>query len=185
LLLESVREAVEQTRRGVAFVCLLQDDSTSIDHTPFPSSSSSSSSMAPSVLLVEDVRVSRDIALHTLRRHGYPNTIAVDKGAAAIDAFHRHAATLDIILMDINLPDMSGTRVTEQIRIIEREHQQQAQDRKPVLIFGLTGNTDAISLESYQQAGMNGCIAKGNSHLHQAVAQAIEQTRTLEFAIIQ
>jgi CheY-like chemotaxis protein len=44
------------------------------------------------VLLVEDVRVSRRVALQALQRNGYTGAMAVDTGAAAIEAFRQHAA---------------------------------------------------------------------------------------------
>jgi CheY-like chemotaxis protein len=167
LLLDSVREALDQSSRGVAFVCLLP---TSVAAAAAPSASPSLSSPI-TLLLVEDVRVSRRIALQSLQRAGVA-VLAVETGAAAIEAFRRHADTLTVILMDINLPDMSGTDATQQIRAAA-SHQ-----RQRLLIFGLTGNTAPDNLAYYAAAGMDGCIAKGGSvgqQLHMAVEQAIAQ----------
>jgi CheY-like chemotaxis protein len=128
------------------------------------------------------VRVSRCLVLQTLQRHGYPGAIAVGTGAAALDAYRHHVATLRIVLMDINLPDISGTDVTQRIRALEAMTTTTTNTTAPhthkLLIFGLTGNTDAQNLDVYETVGMNGCIAKGGggnttTSLVDALAKAI------------
>ena len=58
-----------------------------------------------------------------------------------------------VILIDINMPEISGIEATKKIRALPQGND--------VLILGLTGNVDASNLELYKQSGLNGCIAKG------------------------
>ena len=67
------------------------------------------------LLLVEDDRALRQALTFTLTREGYEVTAAAD-GEAALDA-GRNAA-LDLILLDVMLPGMSGVEV---LRVLRRE----------------------------------------------------------------
>lgn len=185
---------------------------------PYPSSSSliSPSLHGIDVLLVEDVRVAQRIAQRALTSAGYRVDVA-SSGEAAIERFKLHFQTIKIVLMDINLPGMSGVEATEVMRRYESDIRSATNangngdlntnstnseanhhmttwnnNMHPVpssssslsssplnvappriLIFGLTGNTDDASLRLYEEAGMNGCIAKGTT-IGSAVRAAVE-----------
>jgi CheY-like chemotaxis protein len=128
--------------------------------------------VGPNMLLVEDVRVSQKVAVTALTRAGY-KVVAADNGESAVEKYRQHASTFRYIIMDINLPGISGIEATEQIRALEKESPA-GSGGHPVYIFGLTGNVDAESMRNYEAAGMNGCILKGKV-LADAVKQAIEQ----------
>ena len=128
--------------------------------------------VGPNMLLVEDVRVSQKIALQALSRAGY-KCIAADNGESAVEKYKQHASSFRYIIMDINLPGISGMEATEQIRQLEKTLG--SDEEGPLLIFGLTGNVDPENLTNYEAAGMNGCILKGKV-LSEAVKQAIEQS---------
>jgi len=85
----------------------------------------------------------------------------------------------DIILMDIQLPRLTGDQATRQIREIEK-----AEKRVPVIIFGCTGSLSNSDLENYKAAGMNGVIGKG-SILESAVPEALaeHESRPDEFIV--
>lgn len=129
--------------------------------------SASAGNRGPDVLLVEDVRVSQRIASQALTRAGFKVDVASD-GESAVDKWKTHSQSLKIILMDINLPGISGMEATEQIR-----KEALKQGLAPIIIFGLTGNVEEENLKAYEQSGMNGCILKGKL-LGDAVKQAIE-----------
>lgn len=114
----------------------------------------------PQLLLVEDVRVSQKIAQSALQRAHYKVIVASD-GESAVEQFKQYWHTLHIILMDINLPGISGIEATEKIRQYESTLQSQHMDYRPILIYGLTGNVEEENLKLYEAAGMNGCIMKG------------------------
>ena len=132
------------------------------------------------VLLVEDVRVAQRIAARALSAANYRVDVA-SSGEAAIERFRASAPTLRIVLMDINLPGMSGIDATEIIRRIEADAAEAARaagetPRPPVVVLGLTGNVDEVNLRLYESAGMDGCIAKGRQ-LGDAVKQALRMHR--------
>ena len=128
----------------------------------------------PDVLLVEDVRVSQKVAQQALQRAHYKVDVASD-GESAVDKYRQHAAQLRIILMDVGLPGITGIEATERIRALEgaRVSRPDGEERR-VMIFGLTGNVAESNLRQYEQAGMNGCIVKGQL-LVDAVKQAVER----------
>ena len=128
----------------------------------------------PDVLLVEDVRVSQKIAQQALTRAHYKVEVASD-GETAVEKYRQHASSLRIVLMDVGLPGISGIEATERIRAMEAARLDRGDDdSRPVWIFGLTGNVAESNLRQYEQAGMNGCIVKGQL-LVDAVKLAVER----------
>ena len=102
-----------------------------------------------SILVVEDDRVSQRVISHVLRRHGFRVECA-GSGAkavsmAALDAF-------DLILMDLQMPEMDGLQATALIRLLP-EHGQTP-------IIALTANYSDQCREICQQHGMQGFISK-------------------------
>lgn len=65
------------------------------------------------ILLVEDEPELRASLVHVLRSHGY-SVDAVGTGREGLEAFRTRGASL--VLLDIGLPDMSGTEVLARIR---------------------------------------------------------------------
>lgn len=107
-------------------------------------------------LIVEDINVSKRMIEVILKKSHY-NVDSASDGVSAFDKYKLYYNTLKLILMDINLPDISGIEVTNRIREFEK-----SEHIDPCTIFGLTGNTDLLNLNAYHEAGMNGCIAKGS-----------------------
>lgn len=69
--------------------------------------------MSEHVLVVEDEESYRDSLRHIFEREGFRVTLAAT-GKQGIEAFERHGA--DIILLDLMLPEVSGTEVFRTIR---------------------------------------------------------------------
>ena len=67
----------------------------------------------PTILLVEDNELNRDMLSRRLERKGYTVAIAVD-GQQAVDM--AAASPYDLILMDMSLPVLDGWEATRRIR---------------------------------------------------------------------
>jgi len=103
------------------------------------------------ILLVEDDGVVRDALEVFLTRAGHTVITAADGGAGEL-AFKRHSP--DLVVLDRNLPVMSGSAVLAKIR---------AASAVPVVI--LTGHDAEEDAESYLRAGATAFLSKGNGLL--------------------
>ena len=97
------------------------------------------------------------MALKQLEKLGYIAD-AVDEGGKAVEAHTR--TPYDIILMDCQMPLMSGYEATWQIRDREQEKAGRQEAFKRVYIIAMTANTQADNREKCASAGMDGFISK-------------------------
>jgi signal transduction histidine kinase/ligand-binding sensor domain-containing protein/ActR/RegA family two-component response regulator len=115
------------------------------------------------ILLVEDNRVNQRVAQAMLEREGHAVSV-VDNGAAAIDAVK--AARFDAILMDVQMPIMSGFEATAAIRA----HEQATGGHVPII--AMTAHAMQGDRERCLAAGMDAYISKPimPEALHKALA---------------
>jgi PAS domain S-box-containing protein len=104
------------------------------------------------VLLVEDNKVNQIIANHTLKKMGFQVEIA-NNGLEAIDFFLK--ANFQIILMDVQMPELNGLDATLRIREIEK-----TENRPVTPIIAMTANAMAGDREMCLEAGMNDYVSK-------------------------
>jgi CheY-like chemotaxis protein len=104
------------------------------------------------VLLVEDAPINQTLATILLSRMGYDISIA-NNGVEAVEAFS--SGPFDLILMDIQMPAMSGIEATEIIRAME---QASLKPRTPII--AVTANALKGDRERYMEAGMDGYVSK-------------------------
>lgn len=67
------------------------------------------------VLLAEDNLVNQQVARGILRKKGVDVTI-VNNGREAIELLHQQSDSFDVILMDLEMPELDGIQATQQIR---------------------------------------------------------------------
>jgi CheY-like chemotaxis protein len=104
------------------------------------------------ILLAEDNIINRKLALAALAQMGCGADVAVD-GHEALKAAME--IRYDIILMDVQMPDMDGLEATRRIRKWEKES-----GTPPVRIIALTANALAGDRDICLKAGMNDYLSK-------------------------
>jgi two-component system cell cycle sensor histidine kinase/response regulator CckA len=67
------------------------------------------------VLVVDDEEGVRSIARLALERHGFQVLDAAD-GRTALDVFAAHANAIDVVLLDVAMPELSGDEVCRELR---------------------------------------------------------------------
>jgi len=132
---------------------------------------------APHVLVAEDSPLNQQVALKQLESLGC-TAEAVSDGAEVAEALAR--TLFDIILMDCQMPEMSGYEATWQVR--EREKQAIGEaGRSPVYIIAMTANAEADNRQKCLAAGMDDFINKPvqlpelEAALHRALADRAAQ----------
>jgi signal transduction histidine kinase/ActR/RegA family two-component response regulator len=103
------------------------------------------------VLLAEDNPVNQKVAMRLLERNGH-SVVCVNDGREALDAFGREP--FDVILMDVQMPNMDGIEATAAIRRLETS------GRKRTPILALTANAMKGDRERCLAAGMDGYVPK-------------------------
>jgi len=102
------------------------------------------------ILLVEDNLVNQKLANMILTKAGYNVEIA-GNGKIAVDVFSSNPEKFDIILMDVQMPEMDGYEATRQIRKL---------GFTDIPILAMTANAMKGDRELCLEAGMNDYITK-------------------------
>jgi CheY-like chemotaxis protein len=96
------------------------------------------------VLLAEDNAVNRTLAKRLLEKHGH-TVVVVENGRAALETLERE--TVDLVLMDVQMPEMDGLEATAAIREKEKR---------------LGGHMPIITLTAHAMKGdREKCLAAG------------------------
>ncbi len=103
-----------------------------------------------SILLAEDNPTNQKVALLFLKRLGFTADLAVD-GLEALSAINRQA--YDVVLMDLQMPEVDGFEVTRRIR------SQLSADRQPKII-AMTAHALLGYRERCLEAGMDDYLSK-------------------------
>ena len=106
------------------------------------------------VLLAEDNELNQEIATELLTMMGVKVLLAKN-GAEAVEVFARSPVnSIDVILMDMQMPEMDGCQAASAIRALKRE------DAAGVPIIAVTANAFAEDIDRTTKAGMNDHVSK-------------------------
>ena len=124
-----------------------------VQRKPEAEKPTAASPLAPkqiSVLVAEDNAVSRRLITKVLESADH-RVVPVANGREAVDKFETEI--FDLILMDMQMPDMDGLEATRAIRRNEPKGSH-------IAIYALTAHTSQSDREKCVEAGMDGFIAK-------------------------
>jgi CheY-like chemotaxis protein len=136
-----------------------------------PSSTLMDGAHAGHILLAEDNAINQRLAIRILERAGYIVTLA-ENGEEAVAAYERQP--FDAILMDVQMPDMSGFDATKRIRSIEQK------TRRHTAIIAMTAHAMTGDRERCLAAGMDAYLTKpiDAELLFETLKEAVEASST-------
>lgn len=105
------------------------------------------------VLVAEDNSTNQFVIRAILQKFEM-NVQVVNNGAEAVTAYQN--GEYDLILMDVQMPEMDGCQATEAIRALE----EQKKIEKPIPIVALTANVLQEDRDACTKAGMNDFLSK-------------------------
>jgi len=105
------------------------------------------------VLIVDDVDINLEIAAALLEPTNI-NIITATSGKEAVELFKSNPDRFDLILMDMQMPEIDGLEATKMIRLLG------TQKATAVPIIAMTANVFKEDIEKCIQAGMNGHLGK-------------------------
>ena len=100
------------------------------------------------LLIAEDVEINREIMSAILQETGVSIDYA-ENGKMAVSMFSKKPEKYDLILMDINMPEMDGYEATRQIRALDLPA------AKSITIIAMTANVFREDIEKCLASGMN------------------------------
>ncbi|MDP3913673.1 MAG: response regulator [Bacteroidota bacterium] len=105
------------------------------------------------ILVAEDNRINQRIAILTFKQLGVSIDIA-SNGLEALEKYRKKQ--YDLILMDMQMPEMDGLEATSEIRTFEQESKMSHR----AIIVALTGSEPTEKRDVCLEAGMNDYMEK-------------------------
>ncbi len=120
--------------------------------------------MNEKVLLVDDAKFARKVALKALQNSGFDNVIQAASAVEAMDMFEKEKP--DLVLLDITLPDNSDLSLLE--KLIEKDP-----DAKIIMISAIG---QELIIEDSLKAGAKAFITKPYSEkeFHETIFNVLE-----------
>ena len=106
------------------------------------------------VLVAEDNPVNQIVTQGMLKRLGVEVTLASD-GLEALSTYQQHQGRFDLILMDLDMPNMDGAASAQEIRGLERR-----EGWAPCRIIALSAHVLPEYRQAVAEAGMDGQLTK-------------------------
>jgi len=106
-----------------------------------------------SIILAEDVEINREIFI-TLLDETHISIDSAENGSVAVTMFKENPDKYDLIIMDVQMPEMDGYQATQAIRAMD------IQRAKTIPIIAMTANAFREDVERCIECGMNDHLAK-------------------------
>jgi len=152
LRLESLAKPIHQHRLvEVLKLTLGIENAADADRTAMPRRSAAELEVPLRILLAEDNPVNQKVAARLLQKRGY-NVAIAGTGREAVNTYAQQR--FDLILMDVQMPDLDGLEATMAIRNLERA----AGGHIPIL--ALTAHAMSSDRDTCLAAGMDGFVTK-------------------------
>jgi len=100
------------------------------------------------VLVVDDERLTRDVASKVLNRYLGCDVYTASNGGDALDLLDSH--TFDLLIADLAMPGISGVELIKTVRVIKPN----------TCIMVVTGNANESDIKDVNDAGINQVIYK-------------------------
>lgn len=125
--------------------------------------------MSHTILIVDDIVINRILLVELIKKLGYKYAQA-SNGKEAIDTISKE--TIDLILMDIEMPVMNGIETTQYIRKTLNK------SSSSMPIVALTAHNPADFFETFEQAGFNDLITK--PYLLEKISKTVQKALKIE-----
>lgn len=135
--------------RGSAFKVLLPASAADSGAATPPRERATDGRARGRVLIVDDEELVRDMAGACLARTGFETTMA-QSGAEAIDIFARERGRIDVVLLDLGMPGLSGPETLHRLREI----------RSDAAVILSSGHTEDHALSHFVRTDVAGFIQK-------------------------
>lgn len=126
------------------------------------------------ILLADDNPVNLDLATRLLEKKGHEITTA-ENGQEAVDRFLE--SSFDVILMDLEMPIVSGIEAARQIRAKEKASSVETPAYTPII--AMTAHDEEAKRTACLVIGMDGFISKpiDVKTLHQTIQEIVERPK--------
>jgi PAS domain S-box-containing protein len=101
------------------------------------------------ILVIDDEEVVREMVRRALARYGY-TALTVESGDSAIDLFQQHPGKIDLVILDLSMPGMSGEETLLKLRKIRPE----------LKVLASSGYSETEALAMFRGQDVSGFIQK-------------------------
>lgn len=117
---------------------------------------------AETILFVDDEEIVRQLALLTLTNLGY-NVLLADDGQSALEVFGEHSDEIDLVLLDLGMPGMSGDSLIAELNRL----------RPAMPTLATSGYDEVTAMNKRRKAPASGFLQK--PYTPEALSRAVRQ----------
>ena len=143
-----VRSTVGEGSEFFVFLRLSLDARKQVQDEPNTPVPMTNSLQGLKILIVEDVVLNQILMQELLHKQGVVTSVA-ENGEVAVDAVQSDTS-IDMVLMDVQMPVMDGYEATRRIRAMKPD----------LVVIGMTANAMESDIQACLEAGMNAHVAK-------------------------